>query len=67
MLETLSLPTPSLPGPPWVHFDLAAMEGWLMAALADLCARHPLRDLVPVGHGSACALVGDDRAGRCCR
>jgi sugar (pentulose or hexulose) kinase len=58
VVETLSLPTPSRPGPPWVHFDVGAMAEWLGAGLASLCRRHPLRDLVPVGHGSACALVG---------
>lgn len=63
VVETLSLPTPTRAGPPWRHFDVEAMTDWLMAGLASLAGRHPLRDVVPVGHGSACALVGEEGAG----
>ena len=58
--ETLSTPNPVLPGPPWRHHDLEALNDWVMAGLAALGSRHPLRHFVASGHGSGGVLVGDD-------
>ncbi|MFN0115174.1 MAG: FGGY family carbohydrate kinase [Paracoccaceae bacterium] len=54
--------TPNLvrPGPPWRHHDLAALSGWVFAALARLAARHGVRAVVPAGHGSGGVLVTAD-------
>ncbi len=60
VLETLSTRNPSLPGPPYVHHDLAGVEGWLLSALAQLAARHAIAAIVPCGHGSGGVLVGPD-------
>lgn len=60
VVETLSTPNPVLPGPPWRHHDLKALNAWVMARLADLGARHPLGHFVASGHGSGGVLVGDD-------
>lgn len=58
--ETLSAANLSRAGPPWRHPDLAGAGVWLMDGLAALARRHPLRAVVPVGHGAAGALVGAD-------
>ena len=60
VVETLTTPNPVLPGPPWRHHDLKALNDWVMAGLADLGRRHPLGHFVASGHGSGGVLVGDD-------
>lgn len=60
VVETLSTPNPVLPGPPWRHHDLKALNGWVLAGLADLGRRHPLQHFVASGHGSGGVLVGDE-------
>lgn len=57
VLETLNTPNRVHPGPPYRHHDLAALEAWLLGALAGLARRHAIAAIVPVGHGSAGALV----------
>ncbi len=57
--ETLSTANPVLPGPPWVHHDLAGLNRWLTDALAALARRHGLRHVIAVGHGAAGMLTGD--------
>ena len=49
-----------LQGPPWRHHDLNGLGLWLAETLAELCRAHPIRTLVPVGHGSGGVLVGPD-------
>lgn len=51
--ETLATPAPVLPGPPWSHPDIAALIPWVMGGLSALAGRHPLRDVIVSGHGSA--------------
>lgn len=60
VVETLSTPNPVLPGPPWRHHNLKALNIWVLAGLTDLGARHPLAHFVASGHGSGGVLVGDD-------
>ncbi|RDL48236.1 L-fuculokinase [Ensifer sp. M14] len=60
VLETLSIPNPLLPGPPWRHHDLGAIGEWVFSGLAQLARRHPLSTFVASGHGSGGLLVGDD-------
>ncbi|WP_457587557.1 FGGY-family carbohydrate kinase [Ensifer canadensis] len=60
VLETLSIPNPVLPGPPWRHHDLVAIGEWVFSGLAQLARRHPLSTFVASGHGSGGLLVGDD-------
>ncbi len=57
ILETLTTPNHSLPGPPWRHHDLAGLEDWLLDALATLAHRHDITAIVPCGHGSGGVLV----------
>lgn len=59
-VETLAIPNPVLPGPPWRHHDLAGVSEWLYGNLAALCVRHPITDFIATGHGSGGILVGDD-------
>lgn len=60
LLETLSVPNPTYPGPPYRHHDVAALEDRLVDGLRDLGTRHAIEAIVPVGHGSGCVLVGPD-------
>lgn len=60
IVETLSLPNPVKPGPPWRHHDLAALRGWVIDGLAALSLRHPLEAFVSSGHGSGGVLVSGD-------
>ena len=60
VLETLSIPNPVLPGPPWRHHDLGAISEWVFSGIGQLCRRHPLSAFVASGHGSGGVLVGDD-------
>ncbi|KOF16811.1 carbohydrate kinase [Ensifer adhaerens] len=60
VLETLSIPNPVLPGPPWRHHDLGAIGEWVFSGLGQLARRHPLSAFVASGHGSGGVLVGDD-------
>ena len=60
LLENHSTPNHVLDGPPWRHHDLQRLGDWLIEALVELASRHPLRVLVPVGHGSGGVLVGTD-------
>ncbi|MEZ5798001.1 MAG: hypothetical protein R3D63_11290 [Paracoccaceae bacterium] len=60
VVETLSVPNAVCDGPPWRHHDLAALNCFVLAGLADLARRHPLSDFVASGHGSGGMLVGAD-------
>ena len=60
VLETLTLPNATLPGPPWRHHDIAAQNVFVLDGLAALARRHPLRHFVASGHGSGGMLVGAD-------
>ncbi len=62
LLETLSASNPVLPGPPYRHHDLAALEDWLLDGLAALGRRYDIEAIVTCGHGSGGMLVDDDRA-----
>ncbi len=37
--------------------DLAGIEAWVLASLADASRRHRIEAIVPIGHGAAAALV----------
>ncbi len=58
--ESLSRPNPVLPGPPYRHHDLAAIEDWLLDGLAALGRRHDIGAVVASGHGSGGVLVDGD-------
>lgn len=60
VVESLSVANEVRPGPPWRHHDLKALTGWVAESVAALCRRHPIRHVVPVGHGSGGVLVGGD-------
>jgi sugar (pentulose or hexulose) kinase len=60
VIETATTANAVRPGPPWRHHDLAALAPWVGTTLAGLARRHPLRAVVPVGHGSGGVLVLPD-------
>ena len=60
LVETIAASNPSLPGPPYRHHDLAAVEAWLLDGLRALGRRHVIEAIVPCGHGSGGVLVGAD-------
>lgn len=63
LLENRSVRNAVLDGPPWRHHDLNRLATWLGETLSELCTRHPIRTLVPVGHGSGGVIVGPDPDG----
>ena len=60
VLETRTIPNHVLGGGAWRHHDLMTLGQWVVMTLAELCRKHPIRLLVPVGHGSGGVLVGGD-------
>lgn len=58
--ETISVPNPVLPGPPWRHHDLTKLSEWVFETLAALSRRHGLAAVVAAGHGSGGVLTGAD-------
>lgn len=62
VLEQLSTPNRVLAGPPYPHHDLAALEDWLLASLADLGRRHAIEAIVPCTHGGSGVLIGEHAA-----
>jgi sugar (pentulose or hexulose) kinase len=59
VLAQRSTPNVGVPGPPYLHVDLHAVESWLLAALAELSATHGIAALVTAAHGSGAVLVGE--------
>ena len=60
LLENRTTPNHVLEAPPWRHHDLTTLGHWVGETLAELCRYHPIRLLVPVGHGSGGVLVGSN-------
>ncbi|OAP36930.1 carbohydrate kinase [Sinorhizobium glycinis] len=60
IVETLSVPNPVRPGPPWRHHDLQSLGEWVFDTLAALSRRYDLAALVTAGHGSGGVLTGAD-------
>jgi sugar (pentulose or hexulose) kinase len=59
ILAQRSVPNRALPGPPWLHVDLEAIERWLLASLGELAGVAPLEAFVAAGHGSGGVLVDE--------
>jgi sugar (pentulose or hexulose) kinase len=59
VLASVARPTPSRAGPPYGHADLAAIEDWLLDALARIADGHPIDAVVATAHGSAGVLVDE--------
>lgn len=59
ILAQRARPNRPLPGPPWLHPDLAGIEAWLLASLDELAAAHPVEGFVAAAHGSGGVLVDD--------
>ena len=47
-------------GPPYPHFDVAGIERWIVATLAELPGRDAIESIVTVAHGCGAALVAGD-------
>lgn len=60
IVETVQTANAVRSGPPWRHHDLDSLAPWVGTTLADLSRRHPLRVVVPVGHGSGGVLTAAD-------
>ncbi len=50
----------ALPGPPWLHPDLAGIEAWLLQHLRDMAEGQALDAFIATGHGSGGVLVDDE-------
>jgi sugar (pentulose or hexulose) kinase len=61
LLWERSTPNRVLPGPPYPHADVASIWSFLIAALLDANAAHPIDAIVPTTHACAGAFVdGED-------
>jgi sugar (pentulose or hexulose) kinase len=60
VVETVSIPNPVLPGPPWRHHDLKSLGDWIFETLAILSLRHAFSAFVTSGHGGGGVLTGAD-------
>jgi sugar (pentulose or hexulose) kinase len=59
VLRQRTRPNRPITAPPYLHVDLAAVEEWLLAALRELAALHPIDAIVATAHGSGGVLVDD--------
>ena len=59
MLHMVSRANPVLEHGPYKHFDISAIEAWVVHSLRDLAAQFDIRSIMPCSHGSAGALVGN--------
>lgn len=60
LVETLSVPNVTAPGPLWRFHDLTSLSAWVFEGLTNLYKRHPLAAFVAAGHGSGGMLIGSD-------
>lgn len=54
-----SRPNRAVAASPWLQADLASIEQWLLASLAEFAATYPIEAFVTACHGSGGALVDD--------
>ena len=59
-IDVLTRPNAVLPGPPYPHYDIAALWGFILDAIRQLHARHGAAALAVTTHGAAAALVDAD-------
>ena len=59
LLWERQIPNRVVPGPPYPHADVEAIWTFLIAALRDANAAHPIAAIVPTTHACAGALVDD--------
>jgi sugar (pentulose or hexulose) kinase len=60
VLAQRTRPNRGLPGPPYLHVDLADVEAWLLGALRELAAAHRIEAVVATAHGSGGVLVDEN-------
>ncbi|MBP7001623.1 FGGY family carbohydrate kinase [Amaricoccus sp.] len=60
ILSAASTPNRLLDGPPYRAHDLAGLEEFLLASLAEAATRFPIETIVPCAHGGSGVLVGAD-------
>ncbi|PKP74404.1 MAG: carbohydrate kinase [Alphaproteobacteria bacterium HGW-Alphaproteobacteria-6] len=56
-VAVLSLPNRVLPGPPWPHFDVAAIRDFALDGLAQLHGAHRIDAIAVASHGACGALL----------
>lgn len=59
ILDRVTKPNASLPGPPYLHLDTEGVWQWLLQQLGILSKRWPIDSLVVTTHGAAPALIDD--------
>ena len=59
ILDQVTKPNASLPGPPYLHLDTEGVWRWLLQQLGILSQRWPIDSLVVTTHGAAPALIDD--------
>lgn len=57
VVESASAENETVAGQPWRAHDLKRVRDFVLAEVAGLCRRHPIRHVVPSGHGSGAVLT----------
>src|SRR3984893_11585529 len=60
-LETLSIPNAANASGPYLAYDLAGLEAWFLAALAEVSQRYAIGAGIAAAHGCGAVLVDGDK------
>ena len=60
-LETHSIPNAATTSGPYLAYDLARLEEWLLDALGEVSQRHAIGAVIATAHGCGAVLVDGDR------
>ncbi|WP_035655282.1 FGGY family carbohydrate kinase [Bradyrhizobium sp. STM 3809] len=61
-IETLSVPNSATTSDRYLAYDLAALEGWFLDALAEVARRHAIAAVVATAHGCSAVLTDGQSA-----
>jgi sugar (pentulose or hexulose) kinase len=59
-LAVRTMPNRVLPGPPYPHYDIEGLWAFILHALAELNAAHPVDALCVTAHGASIVLLDRD-------
>jgi sugar (pentulose or hexulose) kinase len=60
-LESRSIPNAASASGPYLAYDVARLEEWVLDALADVARRHAIRAVISTAHGCGAVLVDEDK------
>jgi len=60
-IESHSIPNAAALSGPYLAYDVARLEEWVLDALADVTQRHAIRAVISTAHGCGAVLVDEDK------